>query len=246
MRSLLAGSMAMLIILLSGCASIVSGTIQPISVDTPGCDGASCQLTNDKGTWYVKTPASVAISRAYGNLTVVCSKEGFGSATTSVASTTKGMAFGNILVGGVIGAGVDMGTGAAYDYPTTISVPLACNPIAKAGLIEVAASPQSQPTAKSRLGIRVEDLSQALATSLGLGDVSGAVVTSVQPGSPAEVAGVKVGDVIREFGDAKLANSADLAARLLATKDGTTVVAKIISNGRPATLQIKIGIAAEI
>lgn len=32
------------------------------------------------------------------------------------------MAFGNILFGGVIGAAVDAGSGAAYDYPTLISV----------------------------------------------------------------------------------------------------------------------------
>ena len=32
------------------------------------------------------------------------------------------MAFGNILLGGVIGAGVDIGTGAAYDSPSLITV----------------------------------------------------------------------------------------------------------------------------
>jgi hypothetical protein len=40
----------------------------------------------------------------------------------SVKSSTKAMAFGNILFGGVIGAGVDVATGAAYDYPTLITV----------------------------------------------------------------------------------------------------------------------------
>lgn len=112
--------------LLSGCASIVSGTNQPVTVDTPGCAAASCKLTNDKGTWAVTTPGSVVVHRAYGPLTVMCTKEGFPAATTTVASTTKGMAFGNILFGGLIGAGVDAGTGAAYDYPNTILVPMAC------------------------------------------------------------------------------------------------------------------------
>jgi hypothetical protein len=32
------------------------------------------------------------------------------------------MAFGNILFGGVIGAGVDVATGAAYDYPAVIEI----------------------------------------------------------------------------------------------------------------------------
>jgi hypothetical protein len=42
----------------------------------------------------------------------------------SAKSSTKGMAFGNILFGGVIGAGVDTATGAAYDYPVLITVQL--------------------------------------------------------------------------------------------------------------------------
>ena len=37
-------------------------------------------------------------------------------------SSTKAMAFGNILFGGPIGAGVDMASGAAYDYPNLITV----------------------------------------------------------------------------------------------------------------------------
>ena len=117
---------ALVLSLLSGCASIVSGTNQSVTVDTPGCAAASCRLTNDKGEWAVTTPGSVVVNRAYGPLTIVCSKDGFASATATVTSTTKAMAFGNILFGGVIGAGVDIGTGAAYDYPTSIVVPMTC------------------------------------------------------------------------------------------------------------------------
>lgn len=115
--------------LLEGCASIVSGTNQSVSVETPGCPGASCKLTNDKGTWYVaNTPGSVTVHRAYGDLTVVCEKSGKNSdGVGAVSSSTKGMAFGNILFGGIIGAGVDVGTGAAYDYPSNITVPMDCS-----------------------------------------------------------------------------------------------------------------------
>jgi uncharacterized protein YceK len=35
----------------SGCASIVTGHNQPLSVQTPDCDGATCVLMNSKGTW---------------------------------------------------------------------------------------------------------------------------------------------------------------------------------------------------
>ncbi len=132
--------------LLTGCASIVSGQNQSVSVDTPGCSPAKCQLTNDKGSWFVTTPGSVTVRRAYGNLAVNCTKDGYAPVNSSVASSTKGMAFGNILLGGVIGAGVDMGTGAAYDYPTVISVPLACGPDAAVAATTGANPPATQAT----------------------------------------------------------------------------------------------------
>ena len=114
------------ILVLPGCASIVSGHNQPVSLETPDCDGASCTLTNSKGTWYVKSPGSVTVHRAYGDMVVQCMKEGYPSATSTTPSTTKPMAFGNILFGGLIGVGVDVGTGAAYDYPAVLTNPISC------------------------------------------------------------------------------------------------------------------------
>jgi hypothetical protein len=126
MRALTAGCLVVSCWLLPGCASILSGTNQPISVETPDCEGANCKLTNDNGTWFVKAPGSVTVSRAYGDLTVSCSKDGFGEATNTVQSSTKAMLAGNIIFGGVIGGGVDVATGAAYDYPALITNPLSC------------------------------------------------------------------------------------------------------------------------
>ncbi|HZZ92298.1 MAG TPA: hypothetical protein VFE23_07035 [Usitatibacter sp.] len=148
MRTLRIVLAAVVLAISSGCASIVSGHNQPLSVNTPECEGASCTLTNSKGTWYVKSPGSVTVHRAYGDLMVTCSKEGYMSATSSVASSTKGMAFGNILFGGVIGAGVDIGTGAAYDYPNVISNPIACKGPANAATAAPPA-PQAIPVKDS-------------------------------------------------------------------------------------------------
>jgi uncharacterized protein YceK len=112
--------------LASGCASIVSGTNQSISVDThkKGVPvvAANCKLTNDKGVWYVATPGSVTVHRSYDDIAIRCEKDGHDPGLLTAKSSTKGMAFGNILVGGVVGAGVDMATGAAYDYPVLLSV----------------------------------------------------------------------------------------------------------------------------
>lgn len=112
--------------LATGCASIVSGTNQSLSVETRNKGqkvvSANCKLENDKGAWYVTTPGSVTVNRSYKDLNVKCEKDGLTPGLMSVKSTTKGMAFGNILLGGVIGAGVDAATGAAYDYPNMFAV----------------------------------------------------------------------------------------------------------------------------
>ena len=111
--------------ILTGCASIVTGHQQSISVTTEPTKGASCSLVNNKGTWYVpSTPGSVVINRSYENLNIECEKKGYSKSHKSVSSSTKAMAFGNILFGGVIGGGVDIATGAAYDYPQEIQVPI--------------------------------------------------------------------------------------------------------------------------
>lgn len=106
---------------LTGCASVTTGQNQSVSVST-NVPGATCKLSNDKGNWYVQsTPGSVTVQRAYGDLSVACNK-GHLSGNTTVKSSTKAMAFGNIIAGGVIGAAVDCGTGSAYDYPAQIDV----------------------------------------------------------------------------------------------------------------------------
>jgi hypothetical protein len=110
--------------LLTGCASIVTGHNQSLSVNTGEIRGATCTLKNNKGIWYVNTPASVTVHRSFDNLNIACQK-GYKHGNTSVKSTTKAMAFGNIVFGGAIGAGVDIASGAAYDYPGEIYVPLA-------------------------------------------------------------------------------------------------------------------------
>ncbi len=114
-------------LLLGGCASIVDGNSQSLSVKTLDKSerefvGARCSLTNDKGVWYLVAPGSVTVHRSYADLVVECQAPEQEPGSTRANSTTKGMAFGNVLLGGVIGAGVDVATGAAYDYPQLITV----------------------------------------------------------------------------------------------------------------------------
>lgn len=187
---------------LQGCASIVSGSSQAVSVDSPGCAGARCELSNDKGKYFVaSTPGTVTLNRSYNNLQVTCSRDGVASEPLSVASTTKGMAFGNILFGGVIGVGVDVATGAAYDYPQLISVPMAC--VAAAG--QAAAPPV-------RLGVEVARV-EAVA---GGPPPVGAKVLRVEPQSLAEQWGLQAGDVLLRVNGNPIRDPEALAALMAA------------------------------
>ncbi len=113
------------LLVLQSCASITTGKHQNLSIDTFGTQGATCNLTNDKGTWLLpNTPGSITVQRSYNDLNIHCKKDGYESGILSVQSSTKTIAFGNILFGGIIGGAVDAGSGAAYDYPGMITIPM--------------------------------------------------------------------------------------------------------------------------
>ena len=112
---------------LVGCASITGTTNQNVSVQTKDSGGtalvgASCELGNKKGKWFVTTPGSVGISRSNDDIQVSCTKDGYLPGKQGVVSDTKGMMFGNIIFGGGIGAIIDHNSGAAYEYPSVIQI----------------------------------------------------------------------------------------------------------------------------
>jgi hypothetical protein len=122
------------ILVLSGCASITGSKNQAINITTT-CDlspmsGANCSLTNDSGIWYTKTPAALFIRKSTGDLVVTCKKDDMQASFTYKSVATTGM-WGNILAGGVIGAAVDSGSGAGFDYPNPMNINFEKCPVAK-------------------------------------------------------------------------------------------------------------------
>ncbi len=105
---------------LTGCASITESKNQSMSVSTGDVTGAMCTLSNSKGSYYVNsTPGSVMVRNACDQLTVTCKKDGYVAANPaagSVQDESKGMAWGNIIFGGIIGIAVDRQTGAGCTY----------------------------------------------------------------------------------------------------------------------------------
>jgi hypothetical protein len=107
-----------------GCASITRGTKEVFVVDSTPQDAEVRLSSGQVG----RTPASFEVGRR-DTLTVFVSKPGYKSRTLIVQSEVggggaAGMA-GNVLFGGIIGAGVDAGTGAMYEHkPNPLMVQL--------------------------------------------------------------------------------------------------------------------------
>ena len=115
------------LLFLSNCASIMSDSVQAISVDTPNCRGAKCTLNNSNGVYFVQsTPGTVSVEKAFGDLTVTCENDGQ-TFTSTHQSKANVATYGNILLGGIPGALIDGGSGKGYDYPNYIVNNLSCS-----------------------------------------------------------------------------------------------------------------------
>ncbi len=74
------------------------------------------------------------------------------------------------------------------------------------------------------LGVKVQNMDQDIANGLGLSESKGALVTNIVKGSPADKAGIKVGDVIVKFDDKEI-----VAMNMLPRIVGETVINKKVS-----------------
>jgi serine protease Do len=75
-------------------------------------------------------------------------------------------------------------------------------------------------------GLRVQDLTAELAERLGMDEFQGAVVTAVEPGSPADDASIRRGDVILEVDRVEVKNVKDLRDQLEAADEGALLLVR--------------------
>jgi serine protease Do len=88
------------------------------------------------------------------------------------------------------------------------------------------------------LGIEIQNLTPGLAQAFKAGTTNGALVSGVTPGSPADAAGLKSGDVIIEFNGQPIADANQFKLRVTETIPGTTVSVKIKRNGQTETFNV--------
>jgi serine protease Do len=91
------------------------------------------------------------------------------------------------------------------------------------------------------LGIGIEDVTPDNSQFFDLKDAKGAIVTQVTPDSPGSQAGLKNGDVIRQFDGKPVPNSTALQMLVSEETPGTTASLEVLRNGQPQSLTVKLG-----
>jgi serine protease Do len=91
------------------------------------------------------------------------------------------------------------------------------------------------------LGVLIQDVTTELAESFGMKKPRGALVAKVLPDSPAQAAGIKVGDIIVKFNDIDVTNSAGLPPIVGNTKVGVKIPVEVVRNARTMVIQVTLG-----
>jgi S1-C subfamily serine protease len=136
--------------------------------------------------------------------------------------------------GDVIGINVAVATGSSTEPAQNIGFSIPSNtvvadlPSLKAGKNSSGNTSQSS----TFLGVEVTDAN------------NGAGIVAVQPGSPADDAGLRPGDVVTKFNDTTISNGSDLQRAVRAEKPNTTVTLTIVRGGNTTTVKVKLGSTA--
>jgi serine protease Do len=91
------------------------------------------------------------------------------------------------------------------------------------------------------LGVTIQDVNEDMADYYGLKGKSGAMVADVVPGDPADRAGIRPKDIITEVNGKAVTNSHDLTNLAANLQVGETAGVTVLRNGKPQTLEVKIG-----
>ena len=93
---------------------------------------------------------------------------------------------------------------------------------------------------RGRIGVQIGQVTKDVAESIGLGKASGALVTGVESGSPAEKAGIEAGDIITRFDGKAIDKLADLPRLVGNTKPGTKSTVTVFRRGTAKDLSLTI------
>jgi len=93
---------------------------------------------------------------------------------------------------------------------------------------------------RGRIGVSIDEVTKDVAESIGLGKAQGAMVRSVEAGSPGEKAGVEAGDIITRFDGKAIEKPSDLPRLVGNTKPGTKSTLTVFRRGNSRDLSVTI------
>ncbi len=96
----------------------------------------------------------------------------------------------------------------------------------------------SKSVARPWIGVVCQDITPEIASSLGLSAPRGALVTHVDASSPAEKAGIKVGDLILKAGGREVADAASFDYRIAVAGIGNSVALSVWRDGRESAVNV--------
>ncbi len=91
------------------------------------------------------------------------------------------------------------------------------------------------------LGVKIQNVDEDTAASLGLNDPKGALVSEVTEGGPAETAGLQMQDAILTVDDQEIADSRDLARKIAQYAPNSTVTVGVWRNSAKKSIKVKLG-----
>jgi membrane-associated protease RseP (regulator of RpoE activity) len=246
-----------------GCTTLGKPAEQVIRIETPGCVEASCQLSNESGTWRVdRTPGQVTVLTSKDPLIVRCERgaEATAGVHAPARSGTKGAgAVGGGAVGGTA-VGVALGSTVFAVIPALGVMAVLAGVTVGAGAGELAERSQTAlryadviqipmqcpggvgleapVLERPRYGVTLRVMSPDEALAVGLGSRTGALVTGVAAGGQADRAGLLAGDVIIAVGGKELAGLDDLEHQLRSLSPGNELALTVWRDGRSVELTL--------
>ena len=94
---------------------------------------------------------------------------------------------------------------------------------------------------RGRIGVVIQEVTRDIATSFGLDRARGALVNSVEKGSPADKGGVEASDIITKFDGKTVEGSSDLPRIVGSTKPGSKVDLEVLRKGAARTVSVVVG-----
>lgn len=91
---------------------------------------------------------------------------------------------------------------------------------------------------RGRIGVSLQTVTPDIAAAIGLAKASGAIIGTVEKGSPADKAGIKAGDVLVEIDGKPVANASDVRNRVGLREPGSTVAITLLRQGRRQTVSL--------